>query len=78
MPMKSWAGLFGPAKMPPAVVDRLAKELVRALAQPDVREHLEQLAFAPQSASPGELGELLRDQMDIWRKAGKEAGIATQ
>ena len=78
MPMKSWAGLFGPAKMPPAVVDRLAKELVRALAQPDVREQLEKLAFAPQSSSPGELGELLRDQMDIWRKAGKEAGIAAQ
>ena len=78
MAITSWAGLFGPARMPSAVVERLARELTRALTQPDVREQLEKLAFAPQFSSPDELGELLRNQLELWRKAGKEAGIVAQ
>ena len=78
MTITSWAGLFGPAKMPPSVVERLARELKRALTQPDAREQLEKLAFAPQFSSSEELGELLRNQFELWRKAGKEAGIVAQ
>ena len=78
IPMTPWAGVFGPAKMPREIVDRLARELARALAQPDVKAQLEAVAFQPQGSSADELAAMLRDQIEIWAKAGKEAGITPQ
>lgn len=78
MPMTPWAGIFGPAKMPPAVVDRLARELTRALAQPEVREQMEKVAFAPQPSSPEELAGMVKEQLEVWKRAGRETGIAAQ
>ncbi|MEJ8840193.1 Bug family tripartite tricarboxylate transporter substrate binding protein [Ramlibacter sp. AN1133] len=78
IPMTPWAGIFGPAKMPREIVERLARELARALAQPEVRSQLEAVAFQPQGSSAEELAAMLRDQIDIWAKAGKEAGITPQ
>jgi tripartite-type tricarboxylate transporter receptor subunit TctC len=78
IPMTPWAGIFGPAKMPKEITDRLARELTRALAQPDVRAQLESVAFQPQSSSSDELAAMLRDQIEIWAKAGKEAGLTPQ
>ena len=78
IPMTPWAGIFGPAKMPREIVDRLARELTRALVQPDVRAQLEAVAFQPQGSSSEELALLLREQIDIWAKAGREAGITPQ
>jgi tripartite-type tricarboxylate transporter receptor subunit TctC len=78
IPMTPWAGIFGPAKLPRDVVDRLARELTRALAQPDVRTQLEAVAFQPQGSSADELAAMLREQIDIWAKAGKDAGITPQ
>lgn len=75
MPMTPWAGLFGPAKMPQPVVDRLARELARAVADPQVRDTMEKLAFAPQGSSPEQLAEMLRSQLATWRTAGKQAGL---
>ena len=78
MPFTPWAGLFGPARMPRPVVERLARELNRALAQPEVREQFGKLAFEVQSSTPEELSEMVRDQLAVWRKAGKEAGLAAE
>jgi tripartite-type tricarboxylate transporter receptor subunit TctC len=78
MPMTPWAGIFGPAKMPKPIADRLARELTRALAQADVRSQLEAVAFQPQGSSAEELSTLIREQLEIWAKAGKEAGFTPQ
>lgn len=78
IPMTPWAGIFGPARMPREIVDRLARELTRVLAQADVRSQLESVAFQPQGSSPEELAATLREQLEIWAKAAKDAGIAAQ
>lgn len=36
----AWNGFFAPARTPPAVIDRLHREIVTALASPMVREHM--------------------------------------
>ena len=64
--------------MPREIVDRLGRELTRALAQPEVRAQLEGVAFQPQGSSAEELAAMLKDQIEIWAKAGKEAGITPQ
>lgn len=78
MPMTAWAGIFGPAKMPRPVVDRLAQELAHALARAEVRSQMEKVAFAPQSSTPEELGQMMREQGEIWRKAAPAAGVAAK
>lgn len=45
-------GLFGPAKMPKEVVDRLAREMAVVLARSEVRDAFGKLAFEPRSSIP--------------------------
>jgi tripartite-type tricarboxylate transporter receptor subunit TctC len=72
-----WAGLFGPAKMPKDVVDRLAKATAAVVARPEVREQLERYAFDGRSSTPEELGAFLKEQVDVWSRTARELGIVT-
>ena len=49
----SWAGLFGPAKMPREVVERLNKEFVAAIGRADVQAAMDKQAFVLEPSSPG-------------------------
>ena len=70
-----WAGLFGPAKLPREIVDRLARAMQAVLARADVKEQLGRYAFEPQSSSPEELGAYLKEQYEVWRKTVQDVGI---
>src|SRR5262245_15495337 len=71
----SWAGLFGPAKMPREVVARLNKEFVAAMGRADVQAALEKQAFALSPSSPERLGELVKEQLDSYRSTLRTAGV---
>lgn len=70
-----WAALFGPAKLPREVVDRLARALQVVLARADVKEQLARYAFEPQSSTPEEMGAFLKEQYEVWRKTVEDVGI---
>ena len=70
-----WAGLFGPAKLPQNVVDRLAKEIAAVVARPEVREQLERYAFDGRSSTPAELAAFLKEQVEVWSRTAREVGI---
>jgi tripartite-type tricarboxylate transporter receptor subunit TctC len=70
-----WLGLFGPANMPPDIVQRLTKEFNAVLVRPDINENLNKQGFVPVGSTPAELGELVKTQLEAWRKAVREAGI---
>jgi tripartite-type tricarboxylate transporter receptor subunit TctC len=74
-PIVPWAGMFGPARLPPEIVQRLNGEVVAILNRPDVKEQLARQAFAPASSTPGELATHVKEQYEIWGKAIREAGI---
>jgi len=74
-PIVPWAGLFGPAKMPKDVVDRLSREIVAILKRPDIREQLSKQAFEARPSSAAELAAYVREQLDVWGKAIRDAGI---
>ena len=71
----SWAALFGPAKMPKDVVDRLNREMNAALKRPEVREQLERQAFEYAGSTPEELATFLKDQLEVWSRTIRESGI---
>ncbi len=77
-PIVAWGGLFGPARMPKEIVDRLAREMVTLLARPEVREAFGRLAFEPKSSTPQELAAIVADQLDAFKKGVRDAGIAQE
>lgn len=75
LPITPWGALFGPAKMPKEVTDRLGREMAVILARKDVKEQMDKLAFEPRSSSPEELRSFVRSQLDIWGRSIKELGL---
>ena len=75
MSLTPWGGVFGPKGLPKEVVDRLARELAVVLKRPEVHEAFGKLAFEPKSATPEELSGILKQQIEAWTSAAREAGI---
>ena len=74
----SWAALFGPAKMPKDVQERLNREVNAAMKRPEVREQLERQAFEYAASTPDEMASFLKDQLDVWSRVMREAGIKAE
>ena len=73
--VRQWAGVFGPPKLPREIVERLNKEVNAAVARADVREKLQSYGYAAEGSTPERLLEINRDDLALWRKLVKEAGI---
>jgi tripartite-type tricarboxylate transporter receptor subunit TctC len=71
----SWAGLFGPARMPREIVERLNREFGAAMARADVQAAMERQAFALSPSSPGELAAFVKEQMESYRRTLRAAGV---
>jgi tripartite-type tricarboxylate transporter receptor subunit TctC len=71
----SWAGLFGPAKMPSEVVDRLNREFAAAMARADVQAAMERQAFALSPSSPEHLAAFVKEQLESYRRTLQAAGV---
>ena len=72
----AWAGMFGPAGMPPEAVKVLAGAVHKALDNPEVRKRFAGRA-APTSigAAPQEFAEFVKTELVSWTAMIKEAGI---
>ena len=73
-----WAGMFGPARMPKDVTERLNRELNTLLRRADVREALLKQAFDPKGSSVDEFNAYVREQYEIWGRAIRDAGITPE
>ena len=71
----SWAGLFGPAKMPREVVERINKEFVAAMGRADVQAAMEKQAFSLSPSSPDKLAAFVKEQMESYRRILRAAGV---
>ena len=74
--VRHWAGVFGPANLPRDIVQRLNKEIGTALKRPEVLDKLLSYGYVVESSSPEGLAAINRDDLALWRKLVKEAGIA--
>jgi tripartite-type tricarboxylate transporter receptor subunit TctC len=70
-----WAGMFGPARMPKEVTERLNRELNAILRNPEARESLARQAFDARGSSVPEFTAYVKEQYDTWGRAIREAGI---
>jgi tripartite-type tricarboxylate transporter receptor subunit TctC len=70
-----WLGLFAPAGTPQPVIARLNAEVVKAIANPAVRDKMIGFGLAPQSSTPEQLGAMLREDIARWTPIIKAAGL---
>lgn len=71
----SWAGLYGPAKLPRDIVMRLNKEFHDAMKRPDVVAAMDKQAFHLSTSTPEELAAFTRAQMEAYRSILQAAGV---
>jgi tripartite-type tricarboxylate transporter receptor subunit TctC len=74
----NWYGIVTPAGTPKPVVNRLYDEIARAIAQPDVRERLTNVALDPVTPSPDQFAQLIGIEIKRWAQVIKEANLKTE
>ena len=74
----TWAALFGPAKLPTDIAQRMNRALNAVMQQPDVREKITALGFDLAGSTPDEMGQFLQEQLVAWAKAFKDAGMVAE
>jgi tripartite-type tricarboxylate transporter receptor subunit TctC len=72
----TWTGLVAPAHTPPAIMNRLFKEITKVLNQPAVKESFaKQAMIVKPSESPEAFKELIKNEIDRLKKLVQAAGI---
>jgi tripartite-type tricarboxylate transporter receptor subunit TctC len=74
----NWYAYVAPARTPKDIIGRLNREIVKALAAPDVAAFLESQGMEPSSSSPEELGRYIAREYETWGKVVRQAGIKAQ
>jgi len=73
-----WMGIAAPAKTPPAVVQRLYKEIARVVNESDYGKFVVQQGGEPSLMSPEEFGALIKSDNERWGKLVKAIGVTAE
>lgn len=71
----AWNGLYAPHGTPAAIVKRLNAEIVKILAQPQVRQRLLELGHDVAGGEPESLARFARSEREKWGPLIKSAGV---
>ncbi|MFZ9406002.1 MAG: tripartite tricarboxylate transporter substrate binding protein [Burkholderiaceae bacterium] len=71
----AWWGFLAPARTPPAILERMHAELMKALNDPTVRERMAAQGMNRVASSPQEFASFIEDQRSKWAKVVKDFNI---
>ena len=71
----AWQGVFAPAKTPNEIVQKIIRDLAKALVEPSLVEKLGRNAYRVESSSPDELAKFLKTDTEKWEAVIKTTGI---
>ena len=69
-----WVGMSAPAKTPADVLARVGTEVRAILAQPDVRERIQQMGFIPVGSTAEEFNMQFKKDAPVWERLVKLSG----
>lgn len=72
----SWNAIFAPAGTPSAIVDKLAKACMEAMADPQVKAKLADLSAVTVGSTPAQLGEHVKSELAKWGPVVKASGAS--
>jgi tripartite-type tricarboxylate transporter receptor subunit TctC len=76
--VQSWFGLAAPAGTPGPVVAKLNAELNKALAHPDLRKRLVELAATPEPGTPAQFKSFITTESRRWQEVVKASGAKAE
>jgi tripartite-type tricarboxylate transporter receptor subunit TctC len=71
----SWFALLAPTGTPAPLLEKVRREALKVLAEPDIRARFAQLGLDPVGNSPDELAAIIKADLAKWAKVIKEVGI---
>ncbi|MEW6453286.1 MAG: tripartite tricarboxylate transporter substrate binding protein [Pseudomonadota bacterium] len=71
---EAWFGLFGPAKLPDDITNKLNAAVVTALNDPKMREQLQREGATPAAQSPAAFAAFVRDDVQRWAPIVRQSG----
>jgi len=74
----SWYGLWGPKGLPADITAKLQGEVVKVLAQPEVKERLGLLGFEAIGSTPATFAKFIDDESAKYERITRDAGIKTE
>ena len=76
--INTWFGLFGPAKMPPELTQKLNKAFVDALNTPELKARLNTLMAESMASTPEQFGAFVKRENAKYQKVVKASGATIE
>jgi len=73
-----WHGLIGPKGLPAPIVERLNAEVTRVLKLKEASEQLQNDGVSPAGGTPEGFRGAIRQEIEVWRKVVREAGVKAE
>jgi len=78
MVVDGWFVLVAPRGTPDAVIQRLAAEIGKAAAEPEITARMAALGMYPDTLSGAALAQFIRSEQDLWRRVADQLGVQRQ
>jgi tripartite-type tricarboxylate transporter receptor subunit TctC len=75
MELELWAGLFAPAGTPPAIVEKLQREVARIVRLPDIEARMTALAVSPVGNTAEDFRRTIAADTARWTAVAKASHI---
>lgn len=76
--VSNWFGLAAPKGTPTAIINKLAAEVKKGLADPELKERLAKLGAEPGAVTPAEFKKFIQKETLAWGAAAKQAGLTAE
>ena len=73
-----WFALMAPTATPDAIVQKVSRDLLAVLAQPEVQAKIEKLGTYVRPLSPAQTADFIRSEQELWAPVIKQVGLATK
>ncbi|HSV81073.1 MAG TPA: tripartite tricarboxylate transporter substrate binding protein [Ramlibacter sp.] len=73
--VRGWWGIFGPANLPPAIVQQLNGAIRTALQMPEVKQKIGNFQATPWLGTPADFDAFIRKEVPTIQQLAKKAGI---
>jgi len=74
----AWHGIFVPARTPQEIVDKLNLEIVKALANPEIKDLLSKQAMSPVGSTQAEFAAFLKKDIATWKDVAALAKVSVE
>lgn len=74
----AWQGIFGPANLPPPIVERLSSELLKIISPKEMQDRIFSMGADPAPQGPEPFKAYVKSQLAVWERQIRIAGMKAE